>query len=314
MGRLFDEQVFINDARYMHCSGNKTRTFIKDDKLCRQYHIDLGEVRHLQLLLPGQLLKVLLQSLHRTAVNNPGVLKVMQEIRQKYYIPSIALYVRIWVRECEVSIQDKRISNKRITPELFHISEWDFRPEDLMQMELLTKLLPSGGYENIITAIDVFLRYASAYSNSSATSVNTAKVIIETWQDTPFYLYSLLQTTEAFSSPRLYTKQLNTKQKFETCLNKTCTNHLNPRKRPCLNQDSLKMASGDNTKQRHKFLPIAVLNYKTTYQSSIDCERSRVFHDRVLHNLYHKLGLRFNSNVSPSTEFADELLRRTRIL
>ena len=82
----------------------------------------------------------------------------MLGICQRYYFPSIATYVRNWVRDCETCIQDKRINNTRITPELIHISEWDLGPEDLMQIDLLPELPPNWGYENIITAIDVFSR------------------------------------------------------------------------------------------------------------------------------------------------------------
>ena len=78
---------------------------------------------------------------------------------------------------------------------------------------------------------------------------------------------------------------------------------------------SLKMASREYRKQWHKFLHIAILNYNTTYHSSIDCEPSRVFHGRVPHNtLDHKLGLRFNPNITPTVDFAEELLRKTKIL
>ena len=78
---------------------------------------------------------------------------------------------------------------------------------------------------------------------------------------------------------------------------------------------SLKMASGEYRKQWHKYLPIAILNYNTTYHSSIVCEPSRVFHGQVPHNILdHKLGLRFNPNIAPTTDFAEELLRRTKIL
>ena len=78
---------------------------------------------------------------------------------------------------------------------------------------------------------------------------------------------------------------------------------------------SLKMASGEYRKQWHKYLPIAILNYNTTYHSSIDFEPSRVFHGRFPHNILdHKLGLRFNPNIAPTTDFAEELLRRTKIL
>ena len=135
LGLPFDEQIIINDARYMHYSRNKKRIIIKDEIPCRQYYKDIGEVSHLSVLLPGQLLKMLLQSIHGTAGKHPGISKKMQEIRQKYYFPSIATYIRNWVRDCEICIQDKRINNTRIIPELIHIPEWDLGPEDLMQID-----------------------------------------------------------------------------------------------------------------------------------------------------------------------------------
>ena len=117
LGLPFDEQILLNDARYMHYSRNKKRIIIKDDILYRQYYNDIGEVSHLQVLLPGQLLKALLQSLHGTAGKHPGISKMMQEIRQKYYFPSIAPYVRNWVRDCEICIPHKQHTNyPRINP------------------------------------------------------------------------------------------------------------------------------------------------------------------------------------------------------
>ena len=82
LGLPFDEQILLNEARYMHYSSNKKRIIIKDDILYQQYYNDLGEDSHLQVLLPGQLLKVLLQSLHGTASKHPGISKMIQEIRQ----------------------------------------------------------------------------------------------------------------------------------------------------------------------------------------------------------------------------------------
>ena len=78
---------------------------------------------------------------------------------------------------------------------------------------------------------------------------------------------------------------------------------------------SLKMASGEYRKYWHKYLPIAIMNYNTTYHSSIDCEPSGLYHVRVQHNILdHKLGLRFNLKIATTTKFAEELLRRTKIL
>ena len=79
LGLPFDEQVFLNDARFMHYSTNKKRIIIRDDKLCRQYYNDLGDVNHIHVLLPGELLKVFLQSLYETAGKHPVISKMMQK-------------------------------------------------------------------------------------------------------------------------------------------------------------------------------------------------------------------------------------------
>ena len=78
---------------------------------------------------------------------------------------------------------------------------------------------------------------------------------------------------------------------------------------------NLKMASGDYRRQWHKYLPLAVLNYNTTYHATLGCEPSRIFHGRIPYNILdHKLGLNPNPKVLPTTDFADEFQRRTQIL
>ena len=135
LGLPFDA-ILLHDARYKLYSRNKKRINIKYDILCRQYYYELGEVSHLQVLLPGQLLlKVLLQSLHGTIGKKPGISKTMREIEQKYYFPSIATYVRNGVRDCEICIQDTRINNTQFTPEIIHTPERDLGPKNLMQTD-----------------------------------------------------------------------------------------------------------------------------------------------------------------------------------
>ena len=78
---------------------------------------------------------------------------------------------------------------------------------------------------------------------------------------------------------------------------------------------NLKMASGDYRRQWHKYLPLAVLNYNTTYHATLGCEPTRIFHGRLPYNILdHKLGLNPNPKVLPSTDFADEFQRRTQVL
>ena len=266
--------------------------------------------------MPGQLLKLLLQSLHGTAGKHPGISKMMQEIPQKYYFPSIATYVRNRVRDCEICIQDKRINNTRIAPESIHVPEWDLGPEDLMQINLLPELPPSGGYENIITTIDVFSRYAFAYPVSNPTAVNTAKVIIDI-MTRHAYLPTLIITGKGsvFVSQVIHevAEILGINLKHATTKHAQTIGVLE--RAHAAIKTSLRMASGDYRKQWHKYVPIAILSYNTTYHSIIDCEPSRVCHGRVPHNILdHKLGLRLNPNNAPTTDFAEELLWRTKIL
>ena len=51
-------------------------------------------------------------------------------------------------------------------------------PEDAMQIDLMPELPPSGGYESIVTAMDVFSRYLFAYPTSNQDAKTIAKVLI----------------------------------------------------------------------------------------------------------------------------------------
>ena len=185
-----------------------------------------------------------------------------------------------------------------------------------MQIDLLPDLPPSGGYEDIITAIDVYSRYAFAYPVSNPTAVNTAKVIIDI-MTRHAYLSTLIITDKG----SVFVSQVRHEvaEILGINLKHATTKHaqtIGVLERPHATiKTSLKMASGEYRKQWHKYLPIAIPNYNTAYHSSIDCEPSRVFHGRVPHNILdHKLGLRFNPNIAHTTDFAEELLRRTKIL
>ena len=158
----YSENILQQDARYRHYANNLERIVLKDEILTRQYFDETGNVKYHQILLPQHLLRELLQYLHGTAHKHPGILKMLQEIRQRYYYPNMAKHVKKWVEGCEQCARDKRVPNATITPELFNLPEWDLGPEDAMQIDLLPNLPPSGGYENVLTAIDVFSRYLFA--------------------------------------------------------------------------------------------------------------------------------------------------------
>ena len=59
---------------------------------------------------------------------------------------------------CEQCIRESRTDRSLTCLPLQNPNEHITAPEDAMQIDLVPKLQPSGGYENIVTAMDVFSR------------------------------------------------------------------------------------------------------------------------------------------------------------
>ena len=312
----YSENLLHQDARYRHYANNLERIALKDEILARQYFDETGNVKYHQILLPQHLLQELLQSLHGTAHKHPGISKMLQEIRQRYYYPSMAKLVKKWVEGCEQCARDKRVPNATITPELLNLPEWDLGPEDTMQIDLLPNLPPSSGYENVLTAIDVFSRYLFAYPLTDASAINEAKALIDIMTKHS-YLPTTLITDEgtAFTSTIIaeVTQILGITLKCATTKHPQTVGKLE-RTHASL-KTNLKMACGEHRRQWHKYLPLAVLNHNTSYHASIGCEPTRVFHGRIPFNILdHKLGNNPNEQINPTTEFAEEIQNRRKIL
>ena len=199
---------------------------------------------------------------------------------------------------------------------MLNLPEWDLGPEDAMQIDLLSNLPPSGGYENIITAMDVFSRYLFAYPVTDASATNTAKVIIDIKTK-----HTYLPTTLITDKGTAFTSRLVAEVAQILGIHIKCPTTKHPQTIGKLERThaslktNLKMASGDYRRQWHKYLPLAVLNYNTTYHATLGCEPSRIFHGRTPYNILdHKLGLNPNPKVLPTTDFADEFQRRTQSL
>ena len=77
---------------------------------------------------------------------------------------------------CEQCISESRLNARLTRPALQNPSENITAPEDTMQTDFAPELTPSGGYENIVTAMNVFPRYLFAYPTSSQHAKTRAKV------------------------------------------------------------------------------------------------------------------------------------------
>ena len=185
-----------------------------------------------------------------------------------------------------------------------------------MQIDLLPNLPPSGGYENVLTAIDAFSRYLFAYPLTEATATNVAKALIDIMTK-----HSYLPTTIITDKGTEFTSKIIAEITQIMGITLKCATTKHPQTIGKLERThaslktNLKIASGEYRRQWHKYLPLAVLNYNTSYHSSIGCEPTRVFHGRIPYNILdHKLGNNPNEKIVPTTEFAEELQKRTQIL
>ena len=228
----------------------------------------------------------------------------------------MAKHVKKWVEGCEQCARDKRVPNATITPELLNLPEWDLGPEDAMQIDLLPNLPPSGGYEKVLTAIDVFSRYLFAYPLTDASAINVAKALIDIMTK-----HAYLPTTLITDKGTAFTSTIIAEVTQILGITLKCATTKHPQTIGKLERThasiktNLKMACGEYRRQWHKYLPLAVLNHNTSYHASIGCEPTRVFHGRIPYNILdHKLGNNPNEKISPTTEFAEEIQNRTKTL
>ena len=91
---------------------------------------------------------------------------------------------------CEQCLKESRNNAQFTHPPLQNPNEYNNAREDAMQIALLPGLPPSDGFENIVTAMDVFSRCLFAYPTSNKDAKTIAKVIINITTK-----YAYLQTT-----------------------------------------------------------------------------------------------------------------------
>ena len=118
LGQPIDEVLIMTDSRYKHYKTNEDRIILKDGLLYRKYFGETGSVKYYQILIPKQLVKEVLRSLHGEFGKHPGIFKTITACREKYYFPKKAQLIREWVISCEQCIRGSRIDPSLTHPPL----------------------------------------------------------------------------------------------------------------------------------------------------------------------------------------------------
>ena len=228
----------------------------------------------------------------------------------------MAQLIREWVMSCEQCVRESRIDRSFTRPLLQNPNEHITAPEDAMQIDLVPELPPSGGYENILTAMDVFSRYLFAYMTSNQDAKTIAKVLINIMTKHAYLPTTLISDKgTAFMSQVIkeVTGVLGITLKHATTKHAQ-TIGLLEQSHASIKQ-ALKIETGERRSLWHKYNNIAVLNYNTSYHTSIGCEPSRVFHGRIPYNVLDlKLGIRPQQQPIPTSQSAPENLEQTEMI
>ena len=155
-----------------------------------------------------------------------------------------------------------------------------------MQIDSVPELPPSGDYENIVTAMDVFCRYLFAYPTYNQDAKTIAKLIINIMTKHAYLPMTLISDKgTAFMSNLIK----NVAGVLGINLKHTITEHfptigLLERSHASIKQ-ALRIEPGERKSLWHKYVSILVLNYKTSYHTIIGCKPSRVFHGGIPWNV-----------------------------
>ena len=178
LSQTHDEVLLTTDRRYKHYKTNEDRIILKGSLLFRKHNIETGSVKNYQFLIPKHLIDEVLLSFAPTIWKAPlNLKKTTIAYRQKYYHPKMAQLLSDWFMSCEQCIRESRIDRSLIRSPLQNANKHLTAPEDATQIDLMPELSPSGGYENIVIALDVFYRYLFAYPTSNQDAKTFTQVI-----------------------------------------------------------------------------------------------------------------------------------------
>ena len=214
----------------------------------------------------------------------------------------------------EEGIRESRIDRSLTRPPLQNPNGHITAPEDAMQIDLVPELPPSGGYENIVTAMDVFSRYLFAYPAANQPAKTIAKVSINIMTThLPTTLISDKSTAFMSHVIKEVAGVLGITLKHATTKHAQTIGLLE--RSDASIKKALKIETGERRSLWHKYVSLAVLNYNTSYHESIGCEPSRVFHGRIpYNNLDLKMGIRPQELPPPDSQIAQNVLEQTETI
>ena len=308
----YDKHLLQTDPKAKRLLVHENRIVVKDGILMRKYYGECGQITHHQILIPEHLITQLLTAIHGQMGKRPGITKMIQECRSKYYYPGLARRIKQWVMQCEDCIKYKRIHNSQIRPKMINNTEHVLGPEDILEIDILPNLPNSAGYQNIVTMIDVLSRYLFAYPTQNVTAETIGRCIVDV-MTRHAYLPTLILSDKGSQFRSEVVAEIT--QILEIQISHASTKHAQTigilERTHASIKTALKISTGERRSVWHKYVQIAVMNYNTTYHDTLGCEPSTVFHGRIPYNVLDiKLGIKPKWKTTPNSDLAEQLQKQ----
>ena len=130
-----------------------------------------------QLILPQQLRKPILKSLHDDN-GHQGQQRVLNLLREKVYWPSMFRDTDHWLSQCERCLISK---GDYTEPKTQQGSLTAQQPLELLCIDFTKADVAKGGKENILVLTDAFSKYSQAIVTNNQKALTVAKILVEKW-------------------------------------------------------------------------------------------------------------------------------------
>ena len=196
--------LITTEPRYQHYKANEDSILLQNDLLFRKCYGGSDNIKYYQNFIPKQLVCEVHRSLHGEFGKHAGLNKSIVAYRQKYCYPNVAQFIRNG--SCHVSNASE--NHGLITAS--HANHCKILLNTFVQQKMAWRLFWCQNYfspvvmKPIVTAMDVFSRYLSAFPTSKEEAKTLAIVILNNMSKRD-YLPSILisEKGSAFVSQKI---------------------------------------------------------------------------------------------------------------
>ena len=144
----------------------------------RKFYKHNGRDHTKQLVIPQNARNEVLLRLHYPKTEgHRGVRKTTEECRHRFYWPHFQDDIRDFIENCMTCIQTKRTPDRNLRPPLQPVTSTTSFPGEMMQIDLIGPFKPTGGFTQVLTAVDVFTKYIFAIPLRRITAQNIVNAL-----------------------------------------------------------------------------------------------------------------------------------------